>query len=201
MPAVSPTTSTDPDAAPADGRHRRSHDSRARIVAAMLEIIRGGEVSPSAELVAAEAKVGLRTVFRHFEDMDSLYREMSGAIETELRAVALQPFRSEDWRERMLELVQRRSEAFERIAPFKRASEALRHRSKFLAADDTRLVAALRLILERELPADVASDRTLVEILDVLLSFETWSRLRREQELAPEVARQTLEAAVRRLLA
>ena len=65
----------------ADGRRRRGEDNRARIVAAMLEIIQEGEVSPSAEQVAERADVGLRTVFRHFSDMDSLYSEMSEAIE------------------------------------------------------------------------------------------------------------------------
>lgn len=43
----------------------------------MLELVREGDISPSAELVAARADVGLRTVFRHFKDLDSLYREMS----------------------------------------------------------------------------------------------------------------------------
>ena len=55
-----------------DGRRRRGQDNRARIVAAMLEIIHGGELSPGAEQVAQRADVALRTVFRHFSDMDSL---------------------------------------------------------------------------------------------------------------------------------
>jgi AcrR family transcriptional regulator len=80
-----------------DGRRRRSQDSRARIVAAMLELTRQGEVSPSATAVAERAGVGLRSVFRHFKDMESLYQEMSITIEGELRAVAEQPFRTDDW--------------------------------------------------------------------------------------------------------
>src|SRR5947209_16703757 len=83
---------TDASAAHPDGRRRRAQDSRARIVAAMLEIVHAGEVSPSAEQVAARADVGLRTVFRHFRDMDSLYREMTVAIEAELMTVVATPF-------------------------------------------------------------------------------------------------------------
>ena len=71
-----------------DGRRRRGEDNRAKIVAAMLEIIHAGEIAPSAELVAQRADVGLRTVFRHFQDMDSLYREMSVVIGKELHAAA-----------------------------------------------------------------------------------------------------------------
>jgi hypothetical protein len=40
----------------------------------------------------------------------------------------------------------------------------------------------------------------VVEVLDLLLGFESWSRLRREQGLSSKRARETLEAAVRRLL-
>ena len=205
LASLSPSPDPSPDeetpAVSADGRRRRGQDSRARIVAAMLDIIRDGEVSPSADQVAAHAGVSLRTVFRHFEDMDSLYREMSGVIEGELRAIAEAPFRSADWRERVVELIERRGAAFERITPFKQASEALRHRSKFLNGDDSRLVAALRLILERELPPPVAQDRDLVEILDALLGFETWSRLRRKQGLSEAATQAALEKAVRRLIA
>jgi AcrR family transcriptional regulator len=184
----------------ADGRRRRGYDNRARIVAAMLEIIGGGEVSPSAEQVAARADVGLRTVFRHFLDMDSLYREMSGVIEGELRSVVDRPFRAQSWPDRLLELIERRALGFEKIAPFKRASDALRHRSKFLEADNARLANGLREILLRELPPAFADDPVTLETLDLLLSFESWSRLRREQGLSPTQARTILEAAVRRII-
>jgi len=183
-----------------DGRRLRGQDNRARIVAAMLEIIHAGEVSPSAEQVAQRADVGLRTVFRHFQDMDSLYREMSVVIAAELREVAGRPFRSEDWRERVVELIERRGWAFEKVGPFLRASTVFRYRSKFLDVDNARLVTALREILKAQLPPAVARDQLKLEILDLLLSYESWSRLRREQGLTPKRAQDTLTAAVRRLL-
>jgi AcrR family transcriptional regulator len=184
-----------------DGRRLRSQDSRARIVSSMLGLIREGEVSPSAEQVAARANVGLRTVFRHFKDMDSLYREMSEVIEAEVHAIRDQPFIAADWRGRVLELIDRRFSVFEKIAPFKRASDAYRHRSRFLGADNTRLVIALREILEAVAPAGDLPDPRLMEALDLLLSFEAWSRLRREQGLSQAEARDALHVAVERLIA
>jgi AcrR family transcriptional regulator len=183
-----------------DGRRRRGEDNRARIVAAMLDIIHAGDIAPSAEQVAQRADVGLRTVFRHFQDMDSLYREMSVVISRELQAASETPFKSEDWRDRVVELIGRRSWAFEKIGPFLRASAVFRYRSKFLEADNLDFATALRAILKRQLPPAVARDQVKVEILDLLLSFETWSRLRREQGLTPKRAREVLEATVRRLL-
>ena len=192
-----------PAAAPAsDGRRRRAEDSRARIVAAMLEIIHAGEVTPSAEQVAQRADVGLRTVFRHFQDMESLYREMSGVIEGELRAVVERPFQSGDWRERILELIERRAGAFERVGPFLRASMAFRYRSEIPGGhDNTRLVAALREILKRQLPPGIARDPLKLEILDLLLSFgELVAAAPRTGLRRPSRAREALAAAVRRLL-
>ena len=182
-----------------DGRRRRSQDSRARIIGALLQLTRAGVLAPSAEQVAAHARVGLRTVFRHFSDMESLYSEMTEVIESELRAVASRPFAGSTWRERVVELAVRRGEAFEVIGPFRRAADLRRHASPVLQDDHTRLTAALRGILLREVPGD-AMDGPSLEALDLLLSYEAWSRLRREQGLDRDGARQVLERAVRALI-
>ena len=189
-----------PETLEQDGRRLRSADSRARIVTAVLALIGEGDVSPGAEAVAARAEVGLRTVFRHFKDMDSLYQEMTEVIATEMRASAAVPIQASAWRERLLELVGRRAEIFERIAPFKRAADARRLHSSVFEHANTRLVWALREILKRELPPEAAADPVLFESLDLLLSFEAWSRLRRDQDLSPDEARAVLEGTVRRLL-
>lgn len=170
----------------------------------MLAIIRengGEEGAPSAEQVAERAQVGLRSVFRHFKDMDSLYGEMAGAVEVGLMAEAEKPFRAADWRGRVAEMVARRGVVFERIAPFRRAAETVRHRSPTLEADSRRLAAVLRALLLKELPAEVAARPEILGALDLLLSWEAWSRLRREQGLSVAETEAVLEGAVRRLLA
>ncbi len=187
-----------PAAAPAvDGRRRRGADNRASIVEAMLQLVREGDYAPSAEQVASRGKVSLRTVFRHFEDMDSLYREMIPPIEAELVAVAARPFRSANWRERLLEIVERRSGVFERVAPYRHAAQARRHISALLEAEGARFSMLLREIVRQVLPAE--QHGRLLEPLDLLLSFEAWSRLRREQALPEARVREVLQATVRKL--
>jgi AcrR family transcriptional regulator len=183
-----------------DGRRRRSHDSRARIVAAVLDLVRGGEIAPGAEQVAERAQVGLRTVFRHFKDMDSLYREIALAIESELMKVVARPFKSETWREQVIELIERRAPVFEKIAPFRRASDSLRHTSPFLAARYSFLAVQAREVLLRILPPEVIQDILTFESLDLLLSYESWARLRNEQGLSQRRTREVLAAAVGRVL-
>lgn len=186
---------------PLDGRRQRGRDNRARIVKAMMEIVHSGQVTPSAEQVAARADVGLRTVFRHFQDMDSLYREIAQVVGVEVREILSRPLQTKGVTERVVELVGQRALAFEEIAPYKRAADIFRHRSKFLGSDYGHLVVELRAILLRELPERVTQDPLRLESLDLLLSFEAWSRLRREQNLSVEAAQDVLEAAVRRLIA
>jgi len=200
-PAAVPADALAPAPAETDGRRRRSQDSRARIVAAMLELVHAGDINPGAEQVASRANVGLRTVFRHFSDMESLYAEMAQAIETEVRKMIDTPFAADGWRERMVELIARRSAVYERIGPFRRAADVHRHQSRFLQQAHERLNAISRELLKREMPPEQARDLTLVETLDFLLSFETWNRLRRDQDLTPRRAREVLEQAVRRTVA
>jgi AcrR family transcriptional regulator len=183
-----------PESEETDGRRRRGLDSRDRIIAAMLDLMREGEVAPGAERVAARAEVGLRTVFRHFRDMESLYAEMSRAIEGEISGLISRPHAVADEATRLAEIIARRAEVFERIFPFKHASTAHRHRSEFLARGHARMVASLRQALARDLPGACA-DPGRLEALDLLLSFEAWSRLRREQRLSREAAMGVLHKA------
>ena len=183
-----------------DGRRRRGRDNRDRIVAAMMALVRAGEVRPSAEQVAARADVGLRTVFRHFEDMDALYSEISRAMEAEVRALVDRPFEAADWRGRLIEEVERRARMFEAIRPFRRAAVAVQHRSKFLKPDYARAVAELRERLTRILPPAFRDDPARLEALDLVMSFEAWDRLRDAQALSPDRAKAVIEAAVASIL-
>ena len=61
-------------------RRTRGQANKLSIVRALSDLIRGGIVAPTAEQVAARAGVGLRSVFRHFADMETLYREIANEL-------------------------------------------------------------------------------------------------------------------------
>ncbi len=183
-----------------DGRKQRSQDSQRRIVAAMLELVAAGNLEPSAEQIAEAAKVGLRSVFRHFKDMDTLYHQMSDSLASAVYAVVQQPFTAADWRGRVLELIERRAGVFEKLNNFLIASQVHRHRSAFLKAGHVRFVALSRQIMLDLLPAEAAREAATVEAIDLLLSFESWHRLRTDQSLDIESAKRTLKKAVSALI-
>ena len=165
----------------------------------MLSLVEQGHASPSAELVAERAAVGLRSVFRHFRDMDSLYREITVILAARLDEIARRPFKATDWHGKLLEMVERRADAYERVAPFLAAGRANRHRSQLLREGHARFAALLRSILLEHLPRDVARDTPLVDAIDLLLSPETWQRLRHDQGLDPGEAKAVLARLLRGL--
>ena len=55
-----------------DGRFARSQKTKDDIVKALLKLLKNTPF-PTAEQVAKESKIGLRTVYRQFKDMESIY--------------------------------------------------------------------------------------------------------------------------------
>lgn len=189
-PARAPSVTPDhPDAsARTDGRAARRVDTRRRIVDALVALIHEGQLTPTAESVAGRAAVGLRTVFRHFEDMDTLYREIRIDLDVLLQPLLQARLTGATWQQRVLQSIEHRADIYERLAALHVAAQVHRHESTFLAED---LMASARLqrqMLQRLLPARIGRAGALLEALDLALSIESWVRLRREQGLSRDQA-------------
>lgn len=184
-----------------DGRRERSRSSRKRIVAAMMDLIESGDLMPSAARVAEEAGVGLRTVFRHFDDMDSLYREISRIIAERIWPIITLPYDSDDWRANIRDLTRRRARVFEMMLPFRLAANIKRYQSPFLMGQYAQVVTMERDLVLRLLPTEVASDRYRVEALCATLSFQNWRAIRQDQGLSIEDAGAVVAHMVEALIA
>lgn len=184
-----------------DGRRQRSNRSRERIVHAMIELIRAGEMSPAAARVAEKANVGLRTVFRHFEEMDTLNREISAIVAAEILPIVEKPFDAKGWRNQLAQLVDRRAYVYERIMPLKIAGNLQRFRSKFLMEDYNRFLCMEREGLKRVLPPKMVADAVLFHAIEMAVGFQTWRRLRQDQKLSAQDALEVLKFTVDRLVA
>lgn len=57
-----------------DGRTLRRERNRTAVIAALLEIIREGNLHPAASEIADRAGVSHRSIFRYFDDLDDLVR-------------------------------------------------------------------------------------------------------------------------------
>jgi AcrR family transcriptional regulator len=184
-----------------DGRRQRTAESRRRVIAALLECVRGGDFDPSAETVAARAGVGLRTVFRLFTDKEGLFREMSEAVRAQVAALVLLPLKGATWRERLDDMMKRRFAAFEEAMPFRRAALTHGHYSPAISENNRAVQGVLRNSLKTVLPAEIVADAPTFEAVDMALCIDVWIRLRTDQGLKPPQARAAVQRVIGALLA
>lgn len=184
-----------------DRRKLRSLRSNQKILNALVTLIRSGNFTPRAQDIAQISGLSLRTVFRHIEDMESLYRELTTQIEQKLLPHLQRPYASSDWREQLSEMIQRRVVAFEEMLPLRTAADLKRFQSKVLQQDYLRVNQLQRTLLVDVLPLAIISDPDLLEAMDMATSFVTWRRLRYDQDIdietAERVVRRTVGALIR----
>lgn len=178
-----------------DGRRARAVASRARILAAMADLIEAGEMQPSAEAVAARAGVGVRTVFRLFNDVEGLHRGLQETMDARLAPIYAEPVHG-SLIERLDQLVARRAVVFEKLARPKAFADANRARSPGMVAAHQVFVRRQRDLLLGHLQGVAPESGDLIEALDLALSFDVWRRLREDQHLAPAAAERVVRSLV-----
>jgi len=179
-----------------DGRARRTRRSRHAMVAAMVELVGEGVLRPTAQQVAERAGVGIRTVFRHFKDMDTLLAQIDARLREELEPLLGAPSPEGSVAERARGMVRQRALFFERIAPYKRSANLQRFASPFLQERHQQMVRQQRELLRLWLPELAEAPPELEQGLDLVTSFAAWDRLRTDQRLGVERARAALERMV-----
>lgn len=201
MVRSAPGAAPSPEVASSDGRARRSERSRQAIVQALMELIGKGSPRPTAQQVAERAGVGIRTVFRHFSDMETLYAEMDACLRAELRPMVSAGLPKGEVAERVEALVARRADLFERASPYHRSAALHRWRSEYLRGRHATDVRELRANLLRWLPELERAESGVADAAELATSFEAWDRLRSEQRLSRSRAVAVIEGTLRRLLA
>ena len=66
-----------------DGRNLRSINSQKLIVDACIKLFKAGNLEPTAQQVADESGVGIRTVFRQFDEMENLFKSVDAVLSKE----------------------------------------------------------------------------------------------------------------------
>ena len=183
-----------------DGRLERGRVTREKIIAALLDLIRAGNLSPTSEDVAQYANVGDRTVFRHFQDMESLFEEMNAKVRTLVQPVMAQASWEGSLTQRIEHLVSARAAAFDQITAYYLSGEIRLHSSPTLQRARAQFAAQQRRQLLSCLP-EVGARSEAAAAIEMLTSVDGWIRLRRVQGLSANQSKQAIVAAVSRLLA
>lgn len=185
-----------------DGRRLRSDRSRQLIIESMLELIKQGNLVPTAQQVADHANVGIRSVFRHFEDMESIFETASELCHREYRGLFIGGDRSGTMQERILHATECHADAYETISNMILSGAARRWNSEVLQKSYLDYQRQLRRDLNEWLPELVSLSESKRQAVDSIASFEIWHRLRKIQGLGKaesiEIIVEMLEALIDR---
>jgi TetR/AcrR family transcriptional regulator, regulator of autoinduction and epiphytic fitness len=182
---------------PTDGRLARSARSRRTVVDALLDLLTEGDPRPTAARIAERAGVSLRSVFQHFESLETLLAE-AAERQTERMRPLLRPIEATGSREQRLEtFVARRSRLLDAVAPVRRAALREESRSAVIAERLRRSRAAGRAEIERVFARELAQlgdgdRREAVAALGAMASFAIWEELRRHQKMPAARARRVV---------
>lgn len=191
----------------ADGRTLRRTRNTEAVVDALLELLRAGNERPTVAHIADLAGVSERTVFRHFDDIDSL---LSLAIDRQLGLLAPwldAPTPRGPLESRVPAVVDHRAEILELITPVRRVVlRSAVERPALLAGPeevDRRLREHVLGAFAAELKSrrGAAERRALGDALDVATCWVTWNRLRSDLGLEVESAKRVMTLTLRALLA
>lgn len=188
-----------------DGRNARAGRTRAAVANALLGLLQDGNIRPTAAEIAKRARVSLRSVFQHFEDLESLYGTVADAQMERLSRLVSRETGTGPLSARTGDLVERRAELLETITPVRRAALLQEPFSPELAKRLRGAHDMAREEIERtfapelgQLPRQDAS--RLVLALDVATNWAAWDTLRRMNGLSIARSKRVMEGMIRALI-
>ncbi len=167
-----------------DGRRQRGERNRQAIIDACLALIAEGCLAPTAQLISERAGITIRSLFRHFPDMETLF----AAANTEVRRRAVGTFSGGDHsgslEERVQQALTRYCEGYERELSVILMTKTQCWRYQVLRENYEQLQGELRQNLEAWIPEIRELGAAKQEFVHAFTSFEMWHRLRVLQGLS-----------------
>ena len=184
-----------------DGRRQRSERSQTAIIEAALALMDEGALVPTAQQIADRAGVGIRSFFRHFADMDSLFIAADELLISSYEALFEVDNRAGTLSERVARAIDLYGNAFDQLRPIILCTQAQLWRSPKLRENYAWHQKRLRKELELWLPEVVALPTDRREALHAVASFDMWHRLREHQGLSPKASSDIVASLVHDLIA
>ncbi|MEY2459554.1 MAG: hypothetical protein QOG30_1384 [Acidimicrobiaceae bacterium] len=188
-----------------DGRTARALRTREAIVDASIALVDEGDLRPTAPRIAERAKVSVRSVFQHFDDLEGLYAAVGDRLVERLSHLVMAVDENAPVDDRIAEVVRQRAILLEAITPVRRAAAV---HAPFSREVRSRLQAGhdfLRTEIEQWFTTELAvcskADRaTTLDALDTVLSWSSWDNLRTLNARSQDEARDVLVCMVNAIL-
>lgn len=171
-------------AAPVDGRTARAQRTRDAIVSACVTLVEAGDYRPTAPRIAQEAGVSVRSVFQHFDDLETLFSMVAERALGNVVGLIQEIDSTLPFAERVDAFVAQRAKLMEAVTPIRRAAAVHGPSSPGIRARVTGGHEFLRSELEKVFAPEIEADRRdpelLLDMLDVAASWTSWDLLRSE---------------------
>ncbi len=187
-----------------DGRRARGLRTRDAIVSALLDLVAGGDVAPTAQRIADRAEVSVRSVYQHFADVEGLYADAARRTYEWERETAKDVDTSLPVARRVDAFVENRTGTLESLLPFQRAVVLVeptseRVRGYRLAMEKWEKDRVAKVFAPELRTMSTSARAAALAGIDVLASADSWDHLRRNGQSA-RAARQVLRAGILCLL-
>jgi AcrR family transcriptional regulator len=207
VPTTPQLDELDPEAdhQPVDGRTARAVRTRDALVDATIALVEDGDLRPTAPRIAERAGVSVRSVFQHFDDLETLFSAVGDRMVERLSGLVGPIDRQAPRPRRIAEFVQQRCRVHEAVTPINRAailhapgsdtiSQQFQQGHAFGAAHLAEVFAA-------ELEAAGPQRAALSDALLVVCSWTTWNLLRTLEDRSVDDATAAVRSMVELLLA
>lgn len=189
---------------PVDGRTARAQRTRDAIVGACVALVDAGDYRPTAPRIAEEAGVSVRSVFQHFDDLETLFSLVAERAMSSLAGL-VQPLDPDlPFDERVDAFVAQRARLLEAVTPIRRAAAVHAPFSPGIqarvAAGHQLLRAEVETVFGHELDADPRPRPLVLGMLDIAVSWTSWEQLRTLDGLDVDDAGAVVGALVRAVL-
>lgn len=164
-----------------DGRRLRGERSRDAIINAMIALQAEGVLVPTAQQVAERSGVNIRSLFRHFQDMEGLFKAGDLQVREAYEAPFLGGDREGTLEQRIDDVVVRHADGYEKIKNIFLSTLAQLWRYETLRKSHARGQRGLRKDLDDWLPELKTIPVWRREAIDAIASFDMWHRLRAHQ--------------------
>ncbi|MDQ6697138.1 MAG: TetR/AcrR family transcriptional regulator [Actinomycetota bacterium] len=197
-------SSREPSAPPVDGRTARAVRTRDAIVDACIALVDRGDLRPTAPRIAEEAGVSVRSVFQHFDDLETLFAAVGERVVQRLAGLIVPIDPALALEERIGRLVGQRANLLEVVTPIRRAASVHSVGSveigRLFQAGHCFLREQVKAVFAPELARAGAAGDVMLDSLDVTLAWSTWETLRALEGRSEAEARRVQEWLVRAAL-
>ena len=178
-----------------DGRNLRSINSQKLIVDACIKLFKAGNLEPTAQQVADESGVGIRTVFRQFDEMENLFKSVDAVLSKEYDfEVRYDP--SSSFETRLQSTINHMNAGYEKhkLIMFMTVSKMWKYR--FLKENYLMYQDIIKNKTEEILPEVLNFDTESRHLFHASLAFAMWTRLQGQKLNNDQIAKAMLRQCI-----